>query len=244
MRYLAIAAAALLTAHPGLAQTVPGGPQKANGLAGALYRYEPREGQERAHAEAYRRHLAWHKAQGDPLDWYAWRVETGPRAGDFVDGTFGVPWSAFDARVKPAEDGADFAATAGPLARPVDRFYVELLPECSRLQNGPPASHLRVYTVEAFPGQGSSLEAFLRAAREPLPGAWGWYRVIGAGASPSYLLMVPHSGLAELPAGERLWRGLSEAGGSDLKAWIREIRGEDWSFLPEESLLQPAPPPR
>jgi hypothetical protein len=236
-RLPAILVTATLGSALGLAQSVPGGPQSALGLAGALYRYEPNAGQQEAHAQAYRRHLEWHQIQNDPLDWYGWRVETGPRRGDFVDGTFGLPWSAFDARIKPAEDGADFAATAGPLARLTDHVYLEFLPECSRWKNGSPAPILDVYTVEGRPGQGPRLEAFLRGSRDRVPGDRGWYRVVNGGTSPSYLVMIPRRDASGWPDGERYWRQLSEIKGAALGTWIRGIRSESWRFLPDLSLL-------
>jgi hypothetical protein len=43
-----------------------------------------------------------------------------------VDGTFGVRFGAFDARVEPAVDGADMARNVLPLAEPLERQVYRL----------------------------------------------------------------------------------------------------------------------
>lgn len=76
--------------------------------------WKPKPGQEAAFTEGYKKHLDWHKANGDTWSWYAWFFVTGPRFGQFIDATIDHPWSDFDHSVKPTEDGPDADLHVGP----------------------------------------------------------------------------------------------------------------------------------
>jgi hypothetical protein len=220
-----------------LAQPAQADPPKEKGPAGVLYFYEPKPGQRKAHEEAYQKHLEWHRRHNDPLDWYAWRVESGAHFGDFVDGSLGNLWPAFDARILPEEDGADFAATAGPLARMTGMMFVELLPEASHWESRAQAPNLDVYRVEAIPGMEPHLEAFLAKVSTGMPGRRGWFRVVSGGPAPSYLLLLPRKASDDLAQGPSYWRGLAARPEARLDQWIKGINSETWSFLPGCTLL-------
>jgi len=61
--------------------------------------------------EGYKRHLGWHRQNGDSWSWNGWTIISGDATGYFVDGTFFHAWSDLDSPVSPAADGADNAVT-------------------------------------------------------------------------------------------------------------------------------------
>jgi len=66
-------------------------------------------------ANAYKKHLEWHRQAADPWTWYAWQVISGEDIGTLVDLTV-VQWGDLDHPVDPAADLADFNAKVGPEA--------------------------------------------------------------------------------------------------------------------------------
>lgn len=174
------------------------------GDAAFLFAYHPKSGQEAKFAEGYRAHLDWHRRNGDPLPWYGWTVSSGDRIGMFVDGSFGIAFAAFDKRVRPAEDGADFARTAAPYSDVAYRKVMRLMPHlgtATRLEDRNPSAAIEVMTVAVRPGKTALFESSLeklvaavkRADRKP---EFSVYRQLSGGAEPSYLVMFPRDGYA------------------------------------------------
>ncbi len=184
----------------------------APGPEGAfLFAYRAKAGLRREFDEGYRRHLEWHRVHQDPLAWYGWDVMTGPDVDLFIDGTFGPSPSEFDGRVAPAEDGADFAATAGPFADPLWRRVYRLRPDLGTsrfLEDRTPSPFVRALVFEVRPGGSDRFEPVLRrAAADARAGdasrnaAWAAYELIDGGQAPAYLLLVPAEGLAVVATG-------------------------------------------
>jgi hypothetical protein len=67
-------------------------------------------------ANAYKKHLEWHKQAADPWTWYAWQVISGEKSGSLVDITV-VQWEALNKPVDPAADLADFNRNVAPEVR-------------------------------------------------------------------------------------------------------------------------------
>jgi hypothetical protein len=67
-------------------------------------------------AEAYKKHLNWHRQANDQWTWFGWQIITGDRVGTIVDATL-VTWDDLNRPVDPAADIADFAAVVGPELR-------------------------------------------------------------------------------------------------------------------------------
>lgn len=245
-RRLATALAAL-AARAGLATAQDAAPPSA----AILFGYRPHAGMEGRFHEGYRRHLEWHRAKRDSLVWYGWEVLIGDRPGVFIDGTFGRPFLAFDERVEPAADGADFEATAGAFAAPLFRTAYLLLRDLSTgtpLERGHPTAMLEVITYRVRPGMESRFEsaalAATRAAARDAP-PFTWYRLVNGGPLATYLLTVHRQGLggwdrhpadlasqlARIPAprGPDLLASLSEA--------VVEATSEAWRYLPRSSLI-------
>jgi len=71
--------------------------------------WQAKPGMDRDLEEGYKRHLEWHRNNGDLWSWYGWNIVSGERDGYFVDGTFFHTWKDLNSPVSPAADGADAA---------------------------------------------------------------------------------------------------------------------------------------
>lgn len=224
------------------------------GPAAFLFEYRIPAGQADAFDEAYRRHLSWHRQAGDPLNWFGWYVATGERVGLFVDGTFGIPFASFDARVDPKGDAADFEATVGRLAIPASRLVYRLRPDLSTartLEDAKPSGTVEVTHLHGRPGSADRIEEALRRIRKSMTGdsiapAFTWYQLVAGGEQPGYLLMIPREGWRDYEQDPRsgldllLGRvtpdGRSEAA-SILRNDVVRQTSETWSYRADLSLL-------
>lgn len=246
-----------LLAHAGLCLAQPDPPRSA-GTAAFLFGYHLKPGMQAQFDEGYRRHLRWHEDRKDPLVWYGWYVASGERAGMFIDGTFGAPFAAFDQRVEPRADAADFAQTSAPFADTAFRSTYRLLPDLSTgqlLEDRRPSPHVEVVHYVLHPGMERTFEEVigkLAAALRQTPGApvHTWYELVVGGESPSYMLMVPRQGWADYEAAPRaLSAVLERAYGADraqalrqsLAAAVVRATSELWSYRQDLSLLPPRP---
>jgi hypothetical protein len=215
------------------------------GDAAFLFAYHPKQGARALFQEGYRRHLEWHEQREDSLPWYAWWVVTGDRTGMFVDGTFGITFSAFDARIDPQGDGADFAQTTAPFADPAFRRVLRLrrdLSTVTRLESRSASRLLQVSEVRLRPGGNAEFENVLRAVREAQSGsaslpAYTWYELIDGGQRPTYLLMVPAESWSDLASSAVGLSGLiaetgqnAEAGNRRLADLVESVVAETWSW--------------
>lgn len=175
-----------------------GGDSAAGGPFAYLFAYRAAPGRRAAMEKGYAEHLAWHRRHADRFTWYAWDVLTGDRVGLFIDGTFGLAGGAFERRVDPAGDAADFARTTAPFAEPAFRRVYRVRPElgsATPLEHGdPPAAFQAVY-YRLRPGAVSEFEeaaAELLRALPPEPDAprLTWYERMDGGEQPAYLLLV------------------------------------------------------
>jgi heme-degrading monooxygenase HmoA len=218
------------------------------GDAAHFYIYQPKPGQAAAFEDGYRHHLDWHRAHHDPLAWYAWTVEDGPHAGWFVDASMGEPFAAFDRRVDPAGDGADFGRTAAPYATPTARPTYRLLRAYSTgtpLEARHPSVQVEVTYVQVRPGGEQRFERVLAALHGMLAHAKGapphtWYRLVVGGRAPQYMLMVARTDWASydaFPGGLERLLASDPAAIADLAASARGMRSETWRYRPELSLL-------
>ena len=143
------------------AQALPSG--------GLLVAYRPREGERANLVAGYRRHLEWHKANADSLTWHAWDVLTGPALGALVDGTFGRPFAALDARVDPAGDERDAAVNIHPYAEPAFRQLLRIRADLSTampLESGSPTRLVQVIRYVAPFANAEQLRAVLARFKE------------------------------------------------------------------------------
>lgn len=169
-------------------------PAQEPSSGGFLFTYAPEDRE--MFERGYRRHLDWHRAQGDSLSWFGWDVLVGARPGMFVDGVFGVPFGALDVRVDPVGDQADAAVNVLPYADPRSREMVALRPDLSSampLEEGAPAPFVQVVWYVVAPGEVGGVDAALsalrvEASRRSLLPYTVYERV--AGAEPGFVLMI------------------------------------------------------
>jgi hypothetical protein len=238
---LTIALAAALASGPALARTEQ---------AAFLFTYDIDRGQEAAFEAGYAAHLQWHAAQGDSLPWFGWYVTSGPRTGLFVDGTFGVPFAAMDARPDPAGDGADMKARVLPYARARTYSTHVLWPEPSTvrgLEARQPSPVVDVYTLRVSSGDVSAFETALLASAKAKTDkgdlAWTWYRLVSGGDLGGYMVLVPRRSWADLARRPTDMAGLIAAahGASPdqarAAALVRGVEVETWSYKPGLSRL-------
>lgn len=222
--------------------------------AAFLFAYEVKEGQRGLFEEGYRRHLDWHRRKEDPLLWYAWDVASGERTGLFIDGTFGRPFGAFDQRVDPAGDGADFAQTAAPFATTAFRSFYRLRPDLSTgkpLEERRPSPQVDVVHYVLHAGMEGRFERVLAELREALAAGeekpvYTWYELVTGGESPGYMLMIPRRSWAELDTNwQTITAVISESHGpeeaaeilDELTRAVRYVRRETWAYRQDLSNL-------
>lgn len=60
-----------------------------------------------AFENGYKKHLEWHRKNGETWSWYGWYIISGPRQGYFIDATFNHTWDDFTHPINPTGDAAD-----------------------------------------------------------------------------------------------------------------------------------------
>ena len=187
-----------LAAAPAFAQAPPDSVaqvlrQKA--VPGATAKYEA----------GRKKHMAWHKAQGDPWTWDVYEITTGPDTGGYIIASPNHQWADMDTWTAKYGDGdqADAAASMAGTQASSQLSYWTQLNSVSRL---PPADaaptplvSLTIYSVK--PGHDAALMATvaklntaLTAAKYPLHSIW--FRLTSGGATPAYAVVTPRANMA------------------------------------------------
>jgi len=232
-----------------LAAGLVGGPAHARAEQAAfLFTYDIDRGRQAAFEAGYAAHLEWHAAHNDALPWFGWYVTSGPHTGLFVDGTFGIPFAAMDARPDPAGDGSDMAARVLPYAKARAYSAYTLWPEPSTtrsLEDRRPTPELDAYDLSVAPGDVATFETALLASARAGKGrlGWTWYRLAGGGEVGSYLVLVPRRTWADLAGRPADLTGLiaaaygAEADPARAAALVKRVEVETWSYSPKLSRL-------
>ncbi|MDA2912717.1 hypothetical protein MYX77_01940 [Acidobacteriia bacterium AH_259_A11_L15] len=178
-------------------------------MVARVYFVKPKMGMAPQFEEAYREHIAWHRAQGDSWTWNTWQIQTGERFGQYMVGTFGHKWSDFDnPSVSLAEDEAHFYATAGQYVESVNSQLVVFLANLSRPPEGFPGEGpwpLSVVLTFHLEG-GASIPKFLNAVGKTKAAiektnwpSWSfWYVIVSGTEQPAYVLSLPQEDWADL----------------------------------------------
>lgn len=194
------AALGLLVAAPVLAQAPP--PDSVT----QVIRQKARQDMTAQYEAGRKKHMAWHKAQGDTWAWDVFEIMTGPDSGGYIIASGNHQWADFDAWLAKFGDAdtADASASmAGTQGGSVSSYWTQL----TSLSRMPPANErtplltLTIYRVK--PGSDSALvatigkfNAALDAAKFPLRSVW--YRLSSGGDSPSYAVVSPRANMAAL----------------------------------------------
>ena len=249
----------LASALPAIAQEPKA--TRDSGDAAHLFGYLPKEGMRAQFDAGYRKHLEWHAAHADPLVWYGWYVTHGPRAGMFIDGSFGAPFAAFDQRVAPADDAKDaernFIAFAQPTFRAAYRVRRDL-GTGTPLERWQPTQLVDVHRYRIKLGRSPHFELLVKRMRAALEAsgekdvAYTWYQGVAGTAAPEYMLMVARKG----------WAGFDGAPGDlegvlatfddattrrellmGLAASVEDVTSEVWQYRSDLSLIPATPQP-
>lgn len=221
-----------------------------SGDAAQLFGYVPKDGMRAQFDAGYRKHLGWHATNGDPLVWYGWYVTHGPRAGMFIDGSFGAPFAAFDHRVAPAEDAKDAERAFLPFAQPAFRAVYRVRRDLSTgtpLERWEPTPLVDVHHYKVKLGRSIHFEQIARRMRAALDAkgvAYTWYEGVAGTATPEYMLMVARKGWAGFDAPgdlEGVLGHLDDANRRELllgfAASVDEVTAEVWQYRSELSLI-------
>jgi hypothetical protein len=209
--------------------------QGALDAAAFLYGYRITNGQTAAFADGYRKHLDWHRSHGDSLSWLGWFVVDGPDVGMFIDGTFGKPFAAADARVDPAGDAADagrtFAAYAVASLREVYRRRADL-GRGNSLEAGTPAASQQVTRVRVPAGRQAEFEKGARAVASHGDSDYAVYELVSGGSEGTYLVIAQLAGYRAVGDRTSLRRLLDGAGAS-----VTSAESSMWIYHPELSYI-------
>ncbi len=152
-----------------------------------------------------KKHMAWHKAQGDPWAWNVYEITTGPDTGGYIIASPNHQWADIDtwtAKYGDADTADAGASMAGTQASSQLAYWTQL----NSLSRLPPADSaptpllsLTVYSVKlghdsALIAAIGKLNAALNAGKYPLHSIW--YRLSSGGSSPAYAVVTPRANLA------------------------------------------------
>lgn len=217
-------------------------PGESNLNAVFLFGYTPKSGQSEVMEKGYREHLKWHRDIDDPLPWFGWTVITGDHVGDFVDGTFGISYEAFDNRPDPAADIANARKTFLPHVSPRFRQVLRFRPNLSSsttLMDADPTPLVQAAWVESAVHFHESLKSALELLAKDSAYTIETFERISGGKRPGYLLLVPMNSIADFPAGgtDAVGRLLELASKQAGQSHTILVTTALWRYRPELSLL-------
>lgn len=242
-----VALAVLVAATPAVAQAPP--PDSVT----QVFRQKAAPGMADKYEAGRKKHMAWHKAQGDPFTWNTYEVTTGPDTGSYIISTPGHQWAEFDtwmAKYGDADTADANAAMAGTQAGSQMAYWTQLS-SLSRLPaaSAPPTPLASLTTYHVKPGHEGALRAAIRklnaaldAGKFPLHSAW--YQLTNGGPSPTYAVVTPRANMASFDAGvlAALVKQLGQAGTDALvKEFTDTISGATTELLQRRADLSYAP---
>ena len=198
-RTVSIVAAALM-----LRIAAPIAAQDAPGTIGQVIVTRVKAGMGKQYQEGRKRHLAWHKKQGDSWTWSTSEVTSGPYTGSYVTVSFGHRWKDFDdweARFGQG-DTIDVDLNLTPYSESTTISYYEYLADLSR----PAAAPSKMSEVVHFllnPEKESEFRHALQRAHEAIgktswPVTYSWFELKNGGEVPHFVLVLPHNSFADM----------------------------------------------
>ena len=234
-------------AAPALAQTPP-----PDSVA-QVFRQQARPGMTAEYEAGRKKHMAWHKAQGDTWVWNTYDITTGPDTGGYIIVSSNHQWADFDTwNAKfAAGDTADADASMGSSRGPSEMSFWTQLNSLSRLpppESAPtPLVSLTTYSVK--PGHDAALTAAigklntaLNAGKYPLHSVW--YRLTNGGSTPTYAVVTPRANMASFDVAilGALEKQLGKAGTDTLvKEFFDNVTGVTTELLQRRADLSHAP---
>jgi hypothetical protein len=188
-------AVAALTVSPAVAQAPP-----PDSVA-QVFRQKVAPGMVDKYEAGRKKHMAWHKAQGDPWTWSTYEVTTGPDTGSYLISSINHQWADFD-KFGDGDTADANVSMAGTQAGSQMAYWTQLS-SLSRLPpaGAPPAPLLSLTVYGVKPGHDAALtaaigklNAALNAGKFPLHSIW--YRLTNGGSTPSYAVVTPRANMA------------------------------------------------
>ena len=152
-----------------------------------------------------KKHMAWHKAQGDPWTWNVYEVTTGPDTGCYLIACTNHQWADFDTWTAKFGDGdtADANVSMAGTQAGSQMSYWTQLNATEPPATGQLAAHAHAFAHhlqrEAGPrrrGDGGDRQAQRRADCRQYPLHSIWYRLTNGGATPAYAVVTPRANMA------------------------------------------------
>lgn len=246
-RFLASTLAALVfAAAPALAQAPPD-------TVTQVFRQKVAAGSTADKYEAGRKkHMAWHKAQGDTWTWNTYEVTTGPDTGSYVIASPDHQWADFDtwqAKFGDADTADANVAMAGTQAGSQMAYWTQLN-SLSRLPapKTPPTPLLSLTTYHVKPGSDAAVMAAIGKVNAALTGAnyplhSAWYRLTNGG-SPAYAVVTPRANMGTFSNNVMavIEKQLGQAGAEALlKEFFANVTGVTTELLQRRADLSYAP---
>jgi len=188
----------------------------------------------------YKKHLQWHKDNGDRWNWYGWYVMSGPRVGWFIDATFNHTWADFDKPVKPVEDGLDARLHVSPFGDFQYNYKVAFHPGLSISDTGSlKLKYLRMITLQV-----ASIDTAKRVIDKlrsvyQLKGSKCFltYKMADGGNLNQFQLLIGFSSYEDYGKSENLLEEISQAESSLKVKTISSVVSETLLYLPAMSLF-------
>ena len=216
----------------------------AQSTGALLFSYQPHDGERGSFDSGYQAHLQWHNEHGDSLAWIGWDVIAGRRFGQFVDGTFGISFEAWDRRVDPAGDGAHASTSFSDHADATGRWIVRARPELSSAlpledRSPPPLAQVVTYTIGA--AQKAHFEGVLQKVVEAAAGRalepYTVYESVAGSRDVEFTMFVWRDGLGSFDRlGDDPTRAVQEALSRDGRLVVR-LDSELWRLRQDLTLI-------
>jgi hypothetical protein len=200
--------------------------------------WKPMPGEESNFEAGYKKHLQWHKDNGDKWSWYGWYVILGPRVGWFIDATFNHTWADFDKPVKPVEDRQDSHLHVSPFGDNQYNYKLAFLPALSISDTGSLKSkYLRMITLQVTSMDTSKrvIDKLKEAYRLKGSTCFLTYKMADGGPLNQWQLFIGFSSYEEYGKSESILEEISQAENSLKVKTVSSVVSETLIYLPDMS---------
>jgi hypothetical protein len=181
---------------------------------------------------ARKKHMAWHKSQGDKWAWNVYEITTGPDTGAYLISTIGHSWpeiEAWQGKLGTADTDNAQQTMGGTIAKTETSYWTTVnamsrLPQASTA----PAPFLHVTLFELKGGQDfammaaiGKIKAALEAAKFPTSAIW--YRLVSGGPISNYAVVVPLPNMSALGGPTVATTLVSQLGEQKAAALLNEL---------------------
>lgn len=204
--------------------------------------WEPKESQAFMFQRGYQKHIQWRKSAGDNWEWHGWLFTSGPRIGQFLEGTFNHAWSDFDNPLDPAAESVDNAENVDPFGYLRSRFKAFFLKDQSIATSGSLRSKMMrmvTVTVTDMPAGIKIVDRFKNSFRSNSDvSTLMAFKVIDGGNANQLILLIGSNSWEQYGKTENIQDQLANIENAmKLKTTIDRITSETLAFQPDMSLI-------